>query len=49
MSHISNLDLAEFTAEADRKFALYCHYAIVVGSGVGYDGVFFLTASYYCL
>ena len=49
MSRISYLDLAEFTAEAGGRFVLYCHYAIVVGSGVGYDGVFFLTASYYCL
>ena len=48
-SRISNLDLAECTAEAGRKFALYCHYAIVVGSGGGYDGVFFQTASFYCL
>ena len=41
MSRVSHLDLAEFTAEAGRKFALYCHYAIVVGSGGGYGGVFF--------
>ena len=49
MSGISNLDSAEFTEEAGRKFALYCHYAIVVGSCGGYDSVFFQTASFYCL
>ena len=49
MSRVSNLGLADFTAEAGRKFALYCHYAIVVGSCGGYDSVFFQTASFYCL